>query len=65
MTHNVLADRRDPIGEASSPNMTPGEFVAMFCATHKGCTPETEVTRIEFEYVGCSWPRYCHAIVLF
>jgi hypothetical protein len=30
----------------------PSEFVAMFCNTHKGCTPETEVTRIEFEYVG-------------
>lgn len=30
----------------------PSEFVAMFCATHRGCTPETEVTRIEFEYVG-------------
>ena len=30
----------------------PSEFVAMFCTTHKGCTPEMEVTRIEFEYVG-------------
>lgn len=28
----------------------PSEFVAMFCATHKGCTPETIVTRIEFAY---------------
>lgn len=28
----------------------PFEFVAMFCATHKGCVPSTEVTRIEFEY---------------
>ena len=27
------------------------EFVEMFCRTHKGCTPDTEVTRIEFEYV--------------
>ena len=30
----------------------PSEFVAMFCSTHKGCTPGTEVTRIEFGYVG-------------
>jgi len=30
----------------------PSEFVAMFCATHKGCTPETVVTRIVFEYEG-------------
>lgn len=28
----------------------PSEWVAMFCATHKGCTPETVVTRIEFAY---------------
>lgn len=28
----------------------PGMFVAMFCATHKGCTPETVVTRIQFGY---------------
>jgi hypothetical protein len=28
----------------------PSAFVAMFCATHKGCTPETVVTRIEFSY---------------
>ncbi|MDT7849953.1 hypothetical protein Q9292_10050 [Methylophilus sp. VKM B-3414] len=28
----------------------PGKFVAMFCATHKGCTPDAIVTRIEFKY---------------
>lgn len=28
----------------------PSLFVSMFCATHKGCTPETIVTRIEFSY---------------
>ena len=28
----------------------PSAFVAMFCATHKGCTPETMVTRLEFAY---------------
>jgi hypothetical protein len=28
----------------------PSSFVGMFCATHKGCTPETIVTRIEFAY---------------
>lgn len=28
--------------------MTPAEFVEFFCSTHKGCTPETEVTRIEW-----------------
>jgi hypothetical protein len=28
----------------------PSAFVGMFCATHRGCTPETIVTRIEFRY---------------
>lgn len=28
----------------------PSAFVAMFCATHKGCTRDTVVTRIEFAY---------------
>jgi hypothetical protein len=27
----------------------PSTFVAMFCATHRGCTPETVITRIEFK----------------
>lgn len=30
---------------------TPTEFVKLFCASHKGCTPATEVNRIEFEYL--------------
>lgn len=29
----------------------PSEFVSFFCGSHKGCTPDTEVTRIEFEYL--------------
>lgn len=29
----------------------PSAFVEFFCGTHRGCTPETEITRIEFEYV--------------
>lgn len=28
----------------------PSAFVDMFCASHRGCTPDTLVTRIEFEY---------------
>jgi hypothetical protein len=30
----------------------PSEFVDMFCATHKGCTVDTLVTRIEFSYAA-------------
>jgi len=32
------------------PHMTPYDFIKLFCKAHKGCTPETVVTRIEFEY---------------
>lgn len=32
------------------PEMSPTEFVEMFCR-HMKCTPETFVTRIEFEYI--------------
>ena len=34
------------------PELLPQEFVNFFCRTHKGCTPDTEVTRIEFKYVA-------------
>lgn len=30
----------------------PVEFIQFFCRSHKGCTPESEITRIEFEYHG-------------
>lgn len=33
------------------PGMRPAEFVAMFCKSHKGVTPESMITRIEFRYV--------------
>lgn len=33
------------------PAMSPAEFVTMFCEAHAKCTPETEITRIEFRYV--------------
>lgn len=35
------------------PDMTTGEFVEMFCKTHKGCTPDNVINRIEFEYIVC------------
>jgi len=33
------------------PDWKPLQFVEMFCDTHKGCTPETEVNRIVFRKV--------------
>jgi hypothetical protein len=32
------------------PRMLPTDFVAMFCSSHKGCKPDSVVTRIEFTY---------------
>jgi hypothetical protein len=33
------------------PDKTPAEFIAFFCASHKGCHPESTVTRIEWRYL--------------
>lgn len=34
------------------PGMTPDKFIAFFCSTHRGCTPQTEITRIQWRYTG-------------
>lgn len=49
MTDDVEYGRAECIREGF-PDLTPAQFVEMFCASHKPCTPETIVTRIEFEY---------------
>jgi len=36
------------------PEMSPAEFIEMFCRSHKGCSPTTIVTRIEFSYEDIS-----------
>jgi hypothetical protein len=33
------------------PELTPYEFIEMFCKSHRGCTPASEVTRISFKYL--------------
>lgn len=39
-------------GFADHPSLGwPSVWVEMFCRSHKGCTPESVVTRIEFRYV--------------
>lgn len=50
----------DDITAEGFPGMTPGEFVAFYCDSHCGCTPETEITRIQWRYIGetkCPNPR--------
>lgn len=36
------------------PDMTPEEFIAFFCVSHKGCTPATLITRIAFRHLNDS-----------
>jgi hypothetical protein len=33
------------------PDMTPAQFIEMFCRTHRCCTPDTVITRIEFRFM--------------
>lgn len=54
----IVSVRTEPLTEITPddlilegfPEMIVSQFVEMFCATHKGCTPETLVNRIEFRY---------------
>lgn len=41
---------RDECRREGFPHLSPAEFVTMFCASHRGCTPESVVTRIEISY---------------
>lgn len=41
----------DEVEREGFPEMTPEAFVEFFCDSHAKCTPDTEVTRIEFKYV--------------
>lgn len=38
------------------PGRHPAAFVKFFCASHRGCTPDTVITRIQFEYVDGEKP---------
>jgi hypothetical protein len=56
----VTSVRREPLHAITKaevaaegfPEWTPAEFVSFFCGTHKGCTPDADVTRIEWRYIG-------------
>lgn len=55
VTRELLSHMHLPCNELECylegfPEMTPAQFIEMFCKSHKGCTPNTMVTRIEFEY---------------
>jgi hypothetical protein len=58
-TVEITSVRREPLNAVTAadvaaegfPQMTPAEFVSFFCATHHGCLPGTEVTRIQWRYL--------------
>ncbi|MEU2089747.1 hypothetical protein [Nocardia beijingensis] len=41
----------DDVRAEGFPDWTPDEFIAFFCRSHRGCTPETTVTRIQWRYL--------------
>ncbi len=43
-------DHEDLIREGL-PHMSPAEFVGFFCDSHRGCSPDTIINRIEFEHL--------------
>jgi hypothetical protein len=51
--------RREPLDAITAadvaaegfPGWTAAQFIDFFCATHRGCGPGTEVTRIEWRYL--------------
>ncbi|WP_010586431.1 ASCH domain-containing protein [Schlesneria paludicola] len=55
----VISVRREALSDITHedvelegfPTMSRDEFITMFCNSHTRCTPETVVTRIEYEYV--------------
>lgn len=54
----VVSTRLEPLNEITQddcakegfPELTPDEFVAMFCEHNARCKPDSVVNRIEFEY---------------
>ena len=51
-----LTDRDDGYGFEETrregfPDYSPPMFIHFFCGSHRGCTPDTIVTRIEFERI--------------
>ena len=55
----VISVRREPLHAITTaevaaegfPDWTPDRFVEFFCGSHQGCTPDTDVTRIEWRYL--------------
>jgi hypothetical protein len=46
----IAIDQAD-VNAEGFPEMTPHEFIAFFCRTHRGTQPTDEVVRVEFAYL--------------
>lgn len=46
----LLPHNADECAREGFPALTPAQFIEFFCASHRHCTADTVVTRIEFEY---------------
>lgn len=46
-----IAEALEELRKEDFPNLTVPEFIDMFCGSHTGCRPHTEINRIEFRYV--------------
>jgi hypothetical protein len=57
--HCLTDVRREPLNVITPedvilegfPGLSVEQFISFFCKGHKGCTPETVITRIEFEHL--------------
>lgn len=57
--HKFTDVRREPLNAVTPedvvkegfPEMTVEEFITFYCKGHKGCTPETVITRMEYEFL--------------
>ncbi|MFC8385833.1 hypothetical protein [Nocardia sp. NPDC057272] len=62
----ILSVRREPLNVIGGDDlaaegfaaMSVEEFIEFFCASHRGCQPATEVTRIEWRYIEPSSPLF-------
>lgn len=52
----ILHGGRAECAREGFPDLSPAAFIAMFCASHRGCTPRSLVTRIEFRYIDEEHP---------
>jgi hypothetical protein len=58
-TVEVVSVRREPLAAITEddvaaegfPDWTSAKFIDFFCRHHRGCTPATKVTRIEWRYL--------------